>query len=120
MGVRIIKNAGDGTAPKKISITLKGRAVIAAVEAGFLPKVDGGWDIEGFLRFWEAFEPDLRKEIENEVNNRGMVLCQQCEQGAYNRTEKRIKKLESAVRFLFGFLFGAFLTYLISGTLEFF
>ena len=111
-GLGLLKKAGDGTALK---ITLKGRAVIAAVDAGLLPEVDGGWDDTGFLRFWEEFEPDLRKEIQKEVNHTVMVLCQQCEQRADNRTEKRIKKLESAVRFLFG----AFLVHLIGGILKF-
>ena len=105
---------------EKTSITLRGRAIIAAIESGLIPKVDGGWDIKGFLRFWEVFEPDLRKEIGKEVDHTVMVLCQQCNQGADNRTQKGIKKLESAVRFLFGFLFGAFLTYLIGGILKFF
>lgn len=53
---------------KVISITLMGRALMAAVDSGLVPETDDGWDDTVFLRFWESFEPYLQKEIEKEAN----------------------------------------------------
>ena len=93
----------------KAFITLKGRAVLSAVNAGLLPKIDGGWDDTAFIRFWESFEPELRKEINKEIDQATMVLYQQREQRADDRSKKRFKKLEPTIGFLFGLFLGVLL-----------
>ena len=40
-------------------VSMKGLAVLAAVDAGILPKVNGGWDDTSFNKFWELFEKSL-------------------------------------------------------------
>ena len=43
-----------------ISITLKGKALLALVEAGILqPTEEGGIEIDRFNRFWKKFEKSL-------------------------------------------------------------
>ncbi len=49
----------------------------------------------------------------NEMRDFGEVFDEKGSNRPNDSTEKRIKKLESAVRFLFGFLGGAFLTRLL-------
>lgn len=39
----------------KPSVTPKGIAIIAAIESGLLPEVEGGWDDTAFQIFWERF-----------------------------------------------------------------
>lgn len=104
---------------EKISITLKGRALVDAVDSGLIPETDDGWDDTGFLRFWELFEPELRKEIEKEVNHAATMLYQQRNHGSNDCTKKRIKNLKFAVRFLFGFLIGFLLAHFVLGPLIF-
>lgn len=41
---------------KKPILTPKGIATLSAIEAGLLPKVDGGWDNSLFNRFWSLYE----------------------------------------------------------------
>ena len=49
-------------------LTIKGRALLAAIDAGLLPKVPDGWDDEPFQRFWQLFckelgyDPDERRK----------------------------------------------------------
>lgn len=99
--------------------TLKGRAVVAAIDAGLLPKIDGGWNDTGFIRFWELFEPVLQKEIDKEVNHAVMVFYEQRKQRANGYAEERIEKLKTAVRFLFGLFLGFLFSHFILGPLIF-
>lgn len=50
--------------------TLKGKALICAIDAGLVPEAsDGeGYNIAPFLRFWEMFEP-LLKTAAYEIDN---------------------------------------------------
>lgn len=108
---------------EKISITLKGRALVDAIDSGLIPETDDGWDDTGFLRFWELFEPDLRKEIEKEVDQAAAMLYQQRDQRANDRANNSVKnrlfRLELTVSGLVGLLFGFFLSHYILGPLIF-
>lgn len=44
---------------KPVYLTNKGVAVIAAIESGLLPTVDGGWDDTAFQKFWSLYEKKL-------------------------------------------------------------
>lgn len=50
---------------KAIYLTNKGIAVIAAIESGLLPKVDGGWDDTAFQKFWSLYEKMLAKHYKD-------------------------------------------------------
>lgn len=51
------KQAGE----KMVCITNKGRAFLAAYEAGLIPKTDSGYDETKFEQFWDAFEKDMNR-----------------------------------------------------------
>ena len=44
---------------KKIRLTEKGLAVLAAIECGLCPKVEGGYNTEKFDEFWDLYEKML-------------------------------------------------------------
>lgn len=45
----------------KYEITDKGLAVIAAIESGLMPEVEGGWDDTKFNEFWEKYQSSLHE-----------------------------------------------------------
>lgn len=45
--------------------TNKGLAMIAAIQSGLLPEVDGGWDDTKFHLFWEKYQGFLDERDEN-------------------------------------------------------
>lgn len=55
-----------------VSATLKGKAMVAAIDAGMVPVASGaeGHNIAPFLRFWDAFSPALEQTI-REAEKRG-------------------------------------------------
>lgn len=55
--------------PSFATTTLKGKALIAAIEAGLVPKAESGegYNIAGFLRFWEAFSGPLKEALDKEA-----------------------------------------------------
>ena len=55
---------------KNANITLKGDALICAVEAGLVQeaKTADGYNIAPFLRFWEAFSPLLDQALKEPQN----------------------------------------------------
>ncbi len=60
---------------KAVKITLKGRALTAAVESGLIRrKLSGGIPMRKFERFWTLFSPWLSAETEQ-----GDDLCQMVE-----------------------------------------
>lgn len=46
------------------TITLKGEALICALDSGICPKTENGTDVGPFLRFWMLFEPCLKKHLD--------------------------------------------------------
>ena len=44
-------------------LTPKGIAVLAAIEAELLPRVEGGWDNTKFDKFWEQYEAEFNKNF---------------------------------------------------------
>lgn len=57
-----------GKKPKKsnkaVYLTNKGVAIVAAIESGLLPKVEGGWDDTAFQKFWSLYEKMLAEHCE--------------------------------------------------------
>ncbi len=60
-----IKETGPATA----KVTLKSRALAAAIEAGLVQKAKTaeGYDIGPFLRFWDAFSVPLKEAMEKQA-----------------------------------------------------
>lgn len=58
----------------KAILNLKGCALLAAIDAGLLPKIDGGWDDQAFEQFWRNFMDNLRKADEK-LNNQDDHSC---------------------------------------------
>lgn len=58
-----------------VAATLKGKALICAIDAGLVPEAsDGeGYNIAPFLRFWEMFEPLLKTAAYETDNSRKML-----------------------------------------------
>ena len=56
------KRKDKGT-PDKPHLTPKGIAVLAAIEAELLPRVEGGWDNTKFDKFWELYEAEFNKNF---------------------------------------------------------
>lgn len=46
----------------RYSVSCKGQALLAAIEVGWCPKIEGGRDISTFNRFWEIYQERLRKQ----------------------------------------------------------
>ena len=53
----------EGTS--KFLTTDKGLAMIAAIQSGLLPEVDGGWDDTKFHLFWKKYQDFLDERDEN-------------------------------------------------------
>lgn len=51
----------------ELAATLKGAAMIEAIEAGLVPKSSSGdgWNIAPFLRFWDNFAPLLNEAVQS-------------------------------------------------------
>ena len=58
-----------------VAATLKGKALICAIDAGLVPEASEGEDynIAPFLRFWEMFEPLLKTAAYETDNSRKML-----------------------------------------------
>ena len=57
------RNTGDEANGAVAVASLKGVALIMAIDAGLVPKAKraDGWNIAPFLRFWDGFSPLLEK-----------------------------------------------------------
>lgn len=44
-------------------VSSKGLALLAAIEVGWCPSIEGGRDISTFNRFWEIYQESLRKQM---------------------------------------------------------
>ena len=103
----------------KAMITSKGRALLAAIDAGLIQEVEGGWDDEAFNRFWEAFTRNLDKVSMKEMGKicndlRPVVDNKPANSSGYCPKCHHIKSIFRSLRFLFyliSFLFGAFFTH---------
>lgn len=69
---------------KQYEITLKGEALVLAIDSGLVKESRfGKTDISAFLRFWDAFEPELKNAFE-EFKNTGEMFNQERDSPADN------------------------------------
>lgn len=56
----------------ELAATLKGAAMVEAIEAGLVPKtsIGDGWNIAPFLRFWDNFAPLLNEAVQSRGKKR--------------------------------------------------
>lgn len=73
----------------EMRISLKGDALLCAVEAGLIPETadGGGYNIGPFLRFWDAFSLLLPKEVKEQPEDIQKVI-QMIEEYRNQRTDK--------------------------------
>ena len=66
---RFVKGATHMKSRKQpeLAATLKGAAMVEAIEAGLVPNSSGGdgWNIAPFLRFWDNFAPLLNEAVQS-------------------------------------------------------
>lgn len=56
----------------ELAATLKGAAMVEAIEPGLIPKSSSGdgWNIAPFLRFWDNFAPLLNEAVQSRGKKR--------------------------------------------------
>lgn len=94
----------------RLTLTLKGAALIALVEEGIIPRDEnGGIDTAPFERFWSRFDRNLNAQITDELNEVRKVA----EECANDRRSKRHFQCRNAIipaaAFFLGFLLAQFL-----------
>lgn len=101
---------------KLAGLTIKGRALLAAIDAGLLPETPDGWDDEPFERFWSLFckelgyDPDARgtespEETTNPFEDGSKMLNEQRPGQRQDNSQKDKPYLKTTIRFLFGLAF---------------
>lgn len=103
-----------------VFITDKGAAVLAAIDAGLIPKTEGGHDIEAFEKFWELYSESSLRTMEQQLeytNKNARKLIEMLNAEREQRADDRDYYVTSQRRTLFsayfGFLLGGILTFLL-------
>lgn len=93
----------------ELKLTLKGKALLYAMECGLCPKKDDEhYDCTAFNKFWNAFQPELAEEIERKS------IEKETSQRRNERTEDSGFKISPMViACLLGCLVGSLLFFLI-------
>lgn len=90
-------------------ITLKGIAVVQAVEAGLCPEAEDGYDDSAFLKFWDTFEPELWKYVQEHPEDAIEVLYDKPKKERDDRHYYRNLILRSIATFFIGSILMALL-----------
>ena len=96
------RETGGGEVAERAVLTLKGAALAAAIEAGFVPRLPSGdgYNIAPFLKFWELFLPKLTEAFQKR-DDFSKVVKEEGNQG----TEKQKQDIPSeSGAFFFPFL----------------
>ena len=93
----------------RLTITLKGAALIALVEEGIIPRDEnGGIDAEPFERFWARFDRNLNAQITDELNEVRKV-AEECANDRRSKGHFQCKiAIISAAAFFLGCLLAQF------------
>ena len=88
-----------------LQLTLKGKALLKAIESGLCPKMSNDeYDIAAFNKFWDALQPELFKEIERKSIEEKSCQCRN------ERTkDSGFKIFPMVIACLLGFLVGSLL-----------
>lgn len=67
-------------------VTLKGQAMLAAIDAGMVPKAKtaDGYNIKPFLNFWDRFLPALQEQF-CKYDDVVRMVNEHCQNCAYQR-----------------------------------
>lgn len=91
------ERGGEMEKKKIVSLTPRGLAVVLAIQAGIIPKCEGGYDTAAFDRFWDRYELEVK----------GLLSFQKMVNGRLNNKFNKITKIGFLVLgFGFGLLFG--------------
>lgn len=102
-------------------LTIKGRALLAAIDAGLLPETPDGWDDEPFERFWSLFckelgyDPDARgtespEETTNPFEDGSKMLDKERPQDGHKGGQENKPDLKAVLGLLIGGVLGTFFT----------
>ena len=67
----------DKKYPIGVTMTPKGKALIAAIKAGLCPKTEDGYDVTSFEKFWANIESETESKIymkERQLNNKRLSI----------------------------------------------
>lgn len=93
--------------------------LLASIAAGIHPLSGHPLNIKGLRRYMRILRHILCKKVSNKFNHAFPVFHQQREQATDDRTQKRIEKLKSAVRYLVCALLGALFAHFVLPSLIF-
>ena len=91
-------------------LSAKACALLAAVEAGLCPRVEGGWDTDAFERFWEIYQDKLSKQGRKESDDSGEVLHEKTQNKRDKRHDRRYYR-DLVLKSLLAFVLGLFFAY---------
>lgn len=63
--------------PTGIYVTLKARAILAAIDAGLVKRTLRGYKLNKFNRFWELFEKAMSEEFEYALEQKCQTRAEQ-------------------------------------------
>lgn len=80
------------SSPAHSRVTLKGKAMLAAIEAGMIHKATSadGYDIAPFLDFWTRLTPALQEMAEDFKQRGYSMLYDESSNGTYRHVDNRI------------------------------
>ncbi len=94
------------------STTAREAALYAAINAGMLREIDGGYDLDQFHRFWADYQEGLADQRLQQAYDLAEMLHQERKERAGDRTYYRRKYRNLLVSALVGALLGSILTIL--------
>lgn len=95
-----------------IAITLKGRAVLSAIDAGLCCEDEDGYEVGPFLKFWEDFEPQMNAALENKIQE---VFDQERQHRAKQDKKNLSKEIATLILLLLSLSLNCVLLLLING-----
>ena len=92
--------------PNALSVTPKGAALLAAIEAGMLPKQEDKWALESFEAFWTGFGDRLRNQGPDRLEQCREALDKELDQFPEYRAKRQKQKVKMAAALTLAFFLG--------------
>lgn len=98
------------TDTRRLTVSDKGLAVLAAIDSGLIPKTETGADISQFETFWSLYQENLAKHRLYQLNDLAKVLDKERQERAGDRAYYRSKYRNLVIGSYIGALLGVILT----------